>query len=229
VLTRLHTRYAKDVLGDDLFFSPAPPIAGGREFLQQDGKLERGAVPAGTNNFQARYAIRHPWTGPIACAHPQRGVWGGPPNASGGLGGIGPGMPMVKPAAKVAFAPRGVLRLDAVVRGAIPAEQVLSSARATPAMAIAQTAPADAGAPAEDAAAAMTDAAAPTDAAAMTLAEAGADASAMLPPPAVVPPSSGGCGGCGASGGVTNVGAMGIGAMALAGAIARRRRRWRVS
>ena len=33
---------------------------------------------AGSNNFQGRYAIRHPWTGAIACANPVRGMWGGP-------------------------------------------------------------------------------------------------------------------------------------------------------
>jgi MYXO-CTERM domain-containing protein len=49
------------------------------------------------NNFQARYAIRHPWTGPIACASPQRGIWGGPP---------GGGEPEIRPAAQIAFAPR---------------------------------------------------------------------------------------------------------------------------
>ena len=32
------------------------------------------------NNFQARYAIRCPWEGPIACSNPVRGKWGGPPN-----------------------------------------------------------------------------------------------------------------------------------------------------
>src|SRR5262249_11146612 len=63
VITRLHARYSKDALGDDLFFRAAPPIVGGREFMQQDGKLERGARPDAQNNFQARYIIRHPWTG----------------------------------------------------------------------------------------------------------------------------------------------------------------------
>ncbi|MCW5804931.1 MAG: DUF2330 domain-containing protein [Deltaproteobacteria bacterium] len=36
----------------------------------------RGAAPAGVNAFQARYAIRHRWTGPVTCAHPDRGRWG---------------------------------------------------------------------------------------------------------------------------------------------------------
>jgi MYXO-CTERM domain-containing protein len=80
VLTRLHARYDKNGLGEDLVFEEAPSIAGGREFLQADGQLERGAVPFSSNMFQARYIIRHPWTGPIACEKPERGVWGGPPS-----------------------------------------------------------------------------------------------------------------------------------------------------
>jgi MYXO-CTERM domain-containing protein len=80
VLTRLHARYDQSSLGEDLVFQAAPAIVGGREFLQQDGQLERGAIqdPNGYNNFQARYIIRHEWTGPIECAEPRRGIWGGP-------------------------------------------------------------------------------------------------------------------------------------------------------
>ena len=80
VLTRLHARYSADSLGEDLVFQAAPAIVGGREFLQTDNQLERGAIesPEGYNNFQARYAIRHEWTGPIACDNPQRGIRGGP-------------------------------------------------------------------------------------------------------------------------------------------------------
>jgi len=80
VLTRLHARYAKDALGEDLVFRAAPPIVGGREFLADEGKLEVGSKPGGINNFQARYAIRHEWTGPITCDNPRRGMWGDPPD-----------------------------------------------------------------------------------------------------------------------------------------------------
>jgi MYXO-CTERM domain-containing protein len=80
VLTRLHARYDSSSLGEDLVFEAAPAIVGGREFMQEDGQLERGAVeePNGWNNFQARYIIRHAWEGPIECAEPRRGIWGGP-------------------------------------------------------------------------------------------------------------------------------------------------------
>ena len=80
VLTRLHARYDQSSLGEDLVFQAAPAIVGGREFMKEDGQLERGAIeePSGSNNFQARYIIRHEWTGPIECENPRRGVWGGP-------------------------------------------------------------------------------------------------------------------------------------------------------
>src|SRR5262249_41004023 len=70
VLTRLHARYAKSSLGEDLVFRAAPPIMGGREMRAANGALENGAQSASINNFQGRYAVRHPWTGPIACANP---------------------------------------------------------------------------------------------------------------------------------------------------------------
>jgi hypothetical protein len=78
VLTRLHVRYTKDTLGEDLVFKAAPAIVGGREIMT-NGALEHGAQPSSHNNFQARYAIRHPWTGPIDCKDPRRGVWGAKP------------------------------------------------------------------------------------------------------------------------------------------------------
>ena len=78
-LTRLHARYTAENVGEDLVFAAAEPIAGGREFLQEDGELEEGAVPYNVNNFQGRYAIRYAWEGAITCDDPQFGRWGGPP------------------------------------------------------------------------------------------------------------------------------------------------------
>jgi hypothetical protein len=103
VLTRLHARYDRSSLGDDLIFRAAAPIEGGRErWSGPGGTLESGAQRGSINNFQGRYAIRHKWNGPIACDNPQRGVWGGPP-ASVVAGNTQP-----KPALNVAFAPRGL-------------------------------------------------------------------------------------------------------------------------
>ncbi len=109
VLTRLHARYGTGDMKDDLRFKEAPAVTGGRE-IWKDGKLEHGAVPSAQNYFQARYAIRHPWTGPIACKSPRRGIWGGPPR----------GGQQIIAAQKLAFAPRGKLRLAEVVTKPIP-------------------------------------------------------------------------------------------------------------
>ena len=102
VLTRLHARYGKDIK-DDLVFKAAQPIVGGREIKNATGQLDNEAKPASQNNFQGRYAIRYPWTGPITCDKPQRGLWGGPP---AGQTGQAP-----QAATGLAFAPRGQVQL----------------------------------------------------------------------------------------------------------------------
>ena len=112
VLTRLHARYGKDIT-DDLVFKAAPPIVGGREFVvdQKTGKLEEGAKASSVNNFQGRYAIRHRWTGPIACKNPVRNRWGGPPNGA---------RPTPQPALGLAFAPRGTVQIAKVIKQDVP-------------------------------------------------------------------------------------------------------------
>jgi hypothetical protein len=106
VLTRLHARYGKADMRDDLHFLEAQPVTGGREVWTTSG-LEAGTQKSPQSYFQARYAIRHAWTGPIACAHPIRNVWGGPPNG-------GASSPIA--ASKVAFAPRGKLAVADVIQ-----------------------------------------------------------------------------------------------------------------
>ena len=105
VLTRLHARYGKDDMKDDLRFRAAKPITGGREVWEKGG-LAYGATPSSQNFFQARYAIRHPFTGAVTCKAPQRGRWGGPPDGN---------QPPTLAAEKLAFVPRGKLELGAVV------------------------------------------------------------------------------------------------------------------
>jgi hypothetical protein len=83
-ITRLHARYEKDDIGADLMFREADPILGGRERHDENGDLETGAEPGQVNNFQGRYIIRHHWTGPVVCAEPTFGRWGGPPGEGGG-------------------------------------------------------------------------------------------------------------------------------------------------
>jgi hypothetical protein len=99
VLTRLHARYTKDQLRADLVFAEAPAIEGGRE---DSGST---AQPSDTNNFQTRFIIRHPWTGPIACANPDRGEWGGPPT----------NRPRLPPKMRDPNVPRGKLDLAKVL------------------------------------------------------------------------------------------------------------------
>jgi hypothetical protein len=212
VLTRLHARYSKDALGDDLFFRAAPPIVGGREFVQSDGKPERGARPDSSNNFQARYVIRHPWTGPIACQNPRRGIWGAPPGTEWS------GTPPAKAAAKIGFLPRGgAVSLSAFVRGAMPPESTLSTGAPTPILAVP--------AAATDVDAMLVDAASPTPelpSAAIPDAAVASGPSASGPPP--TPPPKGGCGGClVASADSSGAGAL-VGLVAIALLRLRRRR-----
>ena len=114
VLTRLHARYTKDNLGEDLVFKAAPPIVGGREWYKKDKELEKGSTASGVNNFQGRYIIRNPWKGEIKCDDPVRGRWGGP---SGQIGSR-PAPP--RAAQKLAEVPRGKLELASIVREDVP-------------------------------------------------------------------------------------------------------------
>ena len=78
-LTRLHYRYRDDQRPDDLVFTFGDPIGGGDGQPAADGEL--GPVTAQarlTNGFRARYAVLNRFEGPLACASPQRGRWGGP-------------------------------------------------------------------------------------------------------------------------------------------------------
>ena len=135
-LTRIHARYGKEALGADLVFRAAPPIVGGREMYASTGNIEHGAVASSYNNFQARYVIRHAWTGPIACEHPVRGVWGGPP--------AGQAQSSPTAATKLAFAPRpGDFKLASFVKEDIPEIRFLRSA---PEPAVSAPAPAGASA-----------------------------------------------------------------------------------
>ena len=134
VLTRLHARYAKGTVGEDLVFRAAPAIVGGREMRAFGQSLEQTATPSSFNNFQARYAIRHPWPGEIKCEHPVRDVWGGPPS--------GQKYEPTRAATKLAFADRSQSKLSsfvgyhaglpAPVNSAGPAVTVATVASGTP-------------------------------------------------------------------------------------------------
>jgi len=109
VITRLHVRYDKTTLGDDIVFRAVDPIAGGREVFAADAtRPEEGTKASPNNEFQARYTIRHSWAGPVACGTPVRGVWLTQPPA--GTTASGP-----KTATSLASAPRGNIKLSSYV------------------------------------------------------------------------------------------------------------------
>ena len=115
VLTRLHARYSKETLSEDLIFRQAKPVTGGRANWNgtsgDAGASVSQTIENGANNFQARYIIRHYWEGPVACQNPAYDEWGGPP----GGGSSGP------TAAKgLASAPRGKVALKKELRSPVP-------------------------------------------------------------------------------------------------------------
>jgi hypothetical protein len=113
VLTRLHTRYSKETLAEDLVFREAQPVRGGRaDFNGQSQDAGAQVTPSGDNNFQARYIIRHYWSGAVQCKTPQYGQWGGPPN--------GDAKPAPMAARGLALAPRGKVVLRSSVRSPVP-------------------------------------------------------------------------------------------------------------
>src|ERR1044071_4098162 len=61
VLTRLHARYGKTAMKDDLRSGGATPVTGGREQWSRRG-TDYDPLPSQQTSFQARDAIRHPWT-----------------------------------------------------------------------------------------------------------------------------------------------------------------------
>jgi len=114
VLTRLHARYSKETLSEDLIFREAKPVMGGRANWNGTNGDEGALVDAGgVNNFQGRYIIRHYWTGPVACQDPHYENWGGPP-------GNPFGTPEPTAAKGLASAPRGKVVLRSEVRSPVP-------------------------------------------------------------------------------------------------------------
>ena len=110
VLTRLHTRYSKETLSEDLVFVEAGPVRGGRgsagASLEQPGGVETATV----NNFQGRYIIRHYWDGPAKCDEPIYGRWGGPSS----------GEQKTQAATNLAGAKRDAVNLKQSVRSNLP-------------------------------------------------------------------------------------------------------------
>ena len=79
-VTRLHARYGKSDLSEDLVFQEAKPLQGGRGTAGVDQAPttvdEQGWMH---NQFQGRYIIHNRFGGAMDCAHPVRGRWTAPP------------------------------------------------------------------------------------------------------------------------------------------------------
>ena len=116
-LTRLHARYGKDI-ANDLVFKAVKPIVGGRGIPDAQGALSTEVTRDGTNNFQGRYVILHPWLGAVACPTPQRGIWGGP---------TGQQIAAPQAATNLAFVARGKTDLGTMVAGNVPVSSSMSS------------------------------------------------------------------------------------------------------
>jgi hypothetical protein len=106
----LHTRYDKATLSEDLIFREGKPMIGGRANWNGTSG-DAGAQESSENNFQGRYIIRHYWTGPVKCDHPNYNTWGGPPN--------GP-EPQPTAARGLASAPRGAIDLKKSIQSPVP-------------------------------------------------------------------------------------------------------------
>ncbi len=125
-ITRLHARYGRENLGQDMVFRSAPPIVGG---LDASPWADYG--PPTEDRFQARYVIRHPWEGPIDCANPNRGVWGPPPdNVEASPGPVA--------ATGLAFVARSA-NLAGFLAGDTPMRELLATATLPPGPAPAKT------------------------------------------------------------------------------------------
>jgi hypothetical protein len=115
VVTRLHTRYDKQTLNEDLVFRAARPALGGRAEREDFGGPVKASVRSDeTNNFQGRYILRNYWTAAPKCRGGQHGVWGGPPGRRGSHG------PKTSPAQDLANAARGQVQLAQVVKSKVP-------------------------------------------------------------------------------------------------------------
>jgi hypothetical protein len=106
-ITRLHVRYTKDALGEDLVFRAAPPLQGGNGWANGPNKHGATVIPQGQNMFQGRYIVRHRWTGDITCENPVFDRWGGSPRNVDG-------------AKDLAFIPRDGVSLASLVVEDVP-------------------------------------------------------------------------------------------------------------
>jgi hypothetical protein len=127
-LTRLHYRYDRSGLRDDLVFRPAlPAIGGGGMPDDRHGRLDPTVTveASGSNRFQARYVVLHNHPRPVSeCPPPGWWVrsWGGPPHQN---------TRDVTPALDLSRARRRPIELDRLILDRVPALELRPARRPT--------------------------------------------------------------------------------------------------
>jgi hypothetical protein len=183
-VTRLHYRYGPNDLTEDLVLRSAGGLTGGGGVPDRSGAISQltGSGGAGSR-FQGRYVILHEWTGPIACAHPQRGVWGGPPGGGRGVTAGQSGAMSGGAAAMTRDASAATMLVDTVDWSTL--------ATSGAAMSLGAAVPASPPGPSDDA---TDDGAGPEGGGATEGEDVSREAPASSVPP--VPPQRGGCASC---------------------------------
>ena len=104
-LTRLHARYGKTGIDNDLVFTLKGPLIGGHgtsgrdqlETTAQDTPEEWGR----SNRFQGRYIMHNVWPGEVTCEDPVRGRWIGSGEVGAAPGPTSGGAPVDVPGMSV--------------------------------------------------------------------------------------------------------------------------------
>ena len=118
VLTRLHARYDRQNLTEDLLFRETDSVVGGTGSAESiNASSGPQFLKSGPSTFQGRYIIRHYWEGKVQCKDPRYGIWGGPPGGGYNPGGSGP----IEAAQDLASTPRGKVSLPALIQSELPA------------------------------------------------------------------------------------------------------------
>ena len=118
VLTRLHARYDRQNLTEDLLFRETDSVVGGTGSAESiNASSGPQFLKSGPSTFQGRYIIRHYWEGKVQCKDPRYGIWGGPPGGGYNPGGSGP----IEAAQDLASTPRGKVSLPAIIQSELPA------------------------------------------------------------------------------------------------------------
>jgi len=87
-ITRLHARYGKQDISEDLVFAAGTPIRGGAGGA---GREQQGIELGGFNSFQGRYIIHNRFEGATDCKYAVRGRWTAPPPEAESRVGVAPG------------------------------------------------------------------------------------------------------------------------------------------